>query len=165
MTVRYAIEEDISLIRELTFKVWPQTYANLLTKEQIDYMLSLMYSEESLRQQMKDGAQFIIVYENDLPVGFASIKQTDITTYKLDKIYILQSQQGKGTGKFLLHHIINEIQKRNATILWLQVKRDNPARSFYEKNGFKVKGEADFDIGNGYFMKDYIMEKDITIKA
>jgi ribosomal protein S18 acetylase RimI-like enzyme len=160
-TIREAIQKDIPLIRELTYKVWPQTYVSMLSKEQIDYMLTLMYSQESLEKQMKEGSQFFIVSDNDEPVGFASIKQTDSSSFKLDKIYILQSQQGKGTGRCVLDHIIREIQKKGATTFWLQVKRDNPARSFYEKNGFVVTREADFDIGNGYFMRDFIMEKNI----
>ena len=46
-----------------------------------------------------------------------------------------------------------------ATSLQLQVNRDNAAKSFYEKLGFVILKEADFDIGNGYFMRDYVMEK------
>lgn len=160
-SVREATETDIHLIRELTYKVWPQTYANMLSKEQIDYMLNLMYSEESLKQQMQEGSQFLIISDKEEPVGFASVKQTDSTTFKLDKIYILQSQQGKGTGRFFLDYIIKEKQKKGASKLWLQVKRDNPARNFYEKYGFEITREADFDIGNGYYMQDYIMEKNI----
>ena len=32
-------------------------------------------------------------------------------------------------------------------------------RSFYEKLGFAVIKEEDIDIGNGYFMIDFVMEK------
>ena len=81
------------------------------------------------------------------------------TTWKLHKIYILATQQGKGTGKFVIDHIIKEIKLQGAIALQLQVNRNNKARSFYEKLGFVVIDEADFDIGNGYFMNDYVMEK------
>jgi len=33
------------------------------------------------------------------------------------------------------------------------------AKNFYEKLGFVVIEEKDFDIGNGHFMNDYVMEK------
>jgi len=72
--IRYATTADIPLIRELTFKVWPQTYADILTPAQIDYMLVLMYSNESLEKQMRDGCRFIIVYNDNEPVGFASFQ-------------------------------------------------------------------------------------------
>lgn len=154
-----ATDKDIPLIRELTFKVWPQTYATILTQNQIEYMLEMMYSEESLLKQMSDNCRFIIIYDDKEPAGFASYQLTDNSTYKLHKIYILPSQQGKGTGKFLVDYIIDDIKHKKGSSLQLQVNRNNRAKSFYEKLGFKVIREADFDIGNGYFMNDYIMEK------
>lgn len=162
-TVRKASIEDIPLIRELTFKVWPQTYAQLLTQEQIDYMLKLMYSEASLQKQIEaDGITFIIINDEHTPVAFAAYNEVKPTIWKLHKIYILQSQQGKGTGRFIIDYIITKIKALNATALQLQVKRDNPAQYFYKKLGFEIIETADFDIGNGYFMKDYIMELAIT---
>ena len=151
--------EQIPLIRELTFRVWPQTYADILTQDQIDYMLELMYSEASLKKQIKAGSQFIIVYEDETPVGFAAYEETEPKIYKLHKIYILPSQQGKGTGRFVIDHIISEIKNKKATALQLQVNRYNNAKQFYEKLGFTVLYEADFDIGDGYFMNDYVMER------
>jgi len=159
--IRIATSSDIPLIRELTFNVWPQTYAAIISKEQIEFMLEMMYSEASLQQQMKEGYQFIIVYDEAEPVGFASYQKTEPAIFKLHKIYILPSQQGKGTGRFVIDHIISEIQQQGATALQLQVNRNNKARNFYEKLGFAVIQEADFDIGNGYFMNDYVMEKKV----
>jgi GNAT superfamily N-acetyltransferase len=161
-TVRKASADDIPLIRELTFKVWPQTYAQLLTKEQIDYMLTMMYSEASLQKQIEeDCITFIIVYDEQIPVAFAAYNEVKPQLWKLHKIYILQSQQGKGTGRFIIDYILTEIKIFKAAALQLQVKRDNPAQQFYKKLGFEIIETADFDIGNGYFMKDYIMQLDL----
>ena len=158
--IRKALVEDIPVIRELTFRVWPQTYASIISQEQIDYMLEMMYSEASLAKQMtEEGCTFIIVYENGNPVGFASFAETEPGIWKLHKIYILQNQQGKGTGKFVINHIISTIKERKAEALQLQVNRHNKAKEFYERLGFTVLKIADFDIGNGYFMNDYVMEK------
>ena len=158
-SIRKATTKDIPLIRELTFKVWPQTYSSILSQAQIDYMLDKMYSPLSLQQQMNNGSQFIFVYENKEPVGFAAYFEKSPSVYKLDKIYVLPSQQGKGTGRFIIDHIIDEIKNTGANALQLQVNRFNKARNFYEKLGFVVIEEKDFDIGNGYFMNDYIMER------
>ena len=162
ITIRNATINDIELIRELTFKVWPQTYSSIISKEQIDYMLEMMYSNKSLALQMAEGSQFIIVQDTKRPVGFASYKPVAINIYKLDKIYILQTQQGKGIGKFVIDYILQQIKDRGAESLQLQVNRNNiNAKSFYEKIGFSIIQEADFEIGNGYFMNDYVMEKKI----
>ena len=158
--IRKAITKDIPLIRQLTFKVWPQTYAAILSQQQVDYMLEMMYSEPALKKQMTDDAcQFIIVYDASEPVGFAAYQEIKPTAWKLHKIYILSSQQGKGIGKFVIDYITKEIQEKGATVLQLQVNRHNKAKGFYEKIGFSVIEEADFDIGNGFFMNDYVMEK------
>jgi len=158
--IRKAVTEDIPLIRELTFRVWPQTYAFILSQEQIDYMLEMMYSESSLQKQMSEqGCQFIIAYEDGNPVGFASYSEEESRRWKLNKIYILQNQQGKGTGKFVINHIIEEIKKRNAASLFLQVNQNNKAKIFYERLGFTEVDFINLDIGNGFFMNDFIMEK------
>src|SRR6187455_86389 len=147
--IKKAGASDIPLIRELTFRVWPQTYASILSQEQIDYMLEMMYSESSLKKQMtEDGCQFIIVYENGNPVGFASYSEEEPKRWKLNKIYVLQNQQGKGTGKYMINYIIEEIKKQHAN-------------TFYEKLGFTEIDFINLDIGNGYFMNDYVMEKKI----
>jgi len=156
---------DIPLIRELTFRVWPQTYAGILSQEQIDYMLEMMYSETSLNKQMtEDGCQFIIVYEDGNPVGFASYSEEEARRWKLNKIYVLQNQQGKGTGKYVINFIIEEIKKQNANSLFLQVNRYNNAKAFYEKLGFTEIDFINLDIGNGYFMNDYVMEKKLKVE-
>jgi len=162
-TIRRATGKDIPLIRELCFRVWPQTYASILSQEKIDYMLELMYSSDSLQKQMDDGSQFIFVYDEEEPVGFAAYLKKDPSVFKLDKIYVLPSQQGNGTGRFVIEYIINEIKQKGATALQLQVYRQNKARNFYEKLGFAIIEEKDFDIGQGFFMNDYVMEKKLTI--
>jgi ribosomal protein S18 acetylase RimI-like enzyme len=157
--IRKALTADIPVIRDLTFRIWPQTYSPILSRAQIDYMLEMMYSESSLTRQMtEEGCRFIIVYENNIPVGFASYSETENRIWKLHKIYVLPEQQGNGIGKLMLNYIIEEIKKQNARALQLQVNRYNKAKDFYEKLGFTVFKTADFDIGNGYFMNDYIME-------
>lgn len=175
LSVTKATPADIPLIRQLTFAIWPQTYGSIISQEQIDYMLEMMYSPEVLQKQIEEeGCTFIIVYDYSEPVGFASFAQltepgghpadneTEPTIWKLNKIYILPSQQGKGTGKFTINYIVDEIKVKGAKALQLQVNRENKAKDFYEKLGFKIIQTADFDIGNGYFMNDYVMELPIS---
>ena len=161
-SIRNASIADIPLIRELNLQVWPQTYASILSEAQISYMLDMMYSEASLEKQMAEGCQFVIVYDEDIPVGFASYQEITPAVFKLHKIYVLVSQQGKGTGRFLLDHVVNAAQERGGSSLQLQVNLNNKAKNFYEKLDFTVIDQVNIDIGNGYFMNDYIMEKKIS---
>lgn len=161
LTLRRAYEKDIPLIRDMTMKVWPQTYSTILTPDQISYMLEMMYSEQSLSKQMKEQHEFIIVDDGNEPVGFASFSQTEPGIYKLHKIYILPALQGKGAGKFVIGEVIKAIARKGGKALQLNVNRNNKAKDFYEKLGFTVIREEDIDIGNNYFMNDYVMEKKI----
>jgi len=159
LSVTKATVTDIPLIRQLTLAIWPQTYSDIISKAQIDYMLNQMYNPTTLQKQMEeDGCTFIIVYDDKEPVAFASYNETEPAIWKLNKIYILYSQQGKGTGKFIINYIVDEIKEKQAKALQLQVNRQNKAKDFYERIGFKIIQTADFDIGNGYFMNDYVME-------
>jgi len=161
LQVRRAYQKDIPLIRKLSEEVWPQTYASILSQDQINYMFNLMYSEEMLSKQMKEKNEFVIVYDGRVPVGFASFGLLNKSIYKLHKIYILQTNQRKGTGKFLLEAIIKAVERKGGKTLQLNVNRNNTALHFYSKLGFSIIREEDIAIGEGYFMNDYVMEKSL----
>jgi len=161
-SIRSATTNDIELIRSLCFEVWPQTYASIISKEQIEYMLHCMYSPLSLQQQMEEGAHFILLYCNTQPVGFASYQAMTPTHCKLHKLYVLPPQQGKGGGRIMIQHILEKIKEKGMQHLELQVNRNNSAVTFYERLGFYKREIADFDIGNGFFMNDYIMQIDFV---
>jgi len=159
MTIRKAGSADASLIRDMAYEIWPQTYGRILSKDQLEYMLGLFYNEQKLKTEIEQGVEFLLAYEDVQPVGFASFSKTQHEVYKLHKIYVLSSQQGKGTGRFLINEVIKVIKQLGATALQLNVNRNNNAKLFYEKLGFLVIREEDIDIGNGFFMNDYVMEK------
>lgn len=161
LQIRQAGRDDVALISGLAHEIWPATYSRLMTREKLDYMLELIYSRHSLLQQIDKGHEFIIISNDGNDVGFASTGQLENGIFKLHKIYVLPGEQGKGTGRFMIDHIINDITIRGGTALRLNVKRDNPARHFYEKMGFVVIGEEDIDIGGGHFMEDFVMEKSL----
>lgn len=159
LSIRNATIKDIPLIRELNLKIWPKTYGAILSDAQIAYMLEMMYAPEVLRRQMEEpGHQFILCYDDEQPVAFASFAPLSEGAYKLHKIYVLPNQQGKGIGRYMIDHISGELKKQNIPYLYLNVNRYNPAKSFYEKIGFTVAYEEDIDIGGGYFMNDYILK-------
>lgn len=161
LTIRPATVDDIPLIRELCFQVWPQTYAAILPPAQIEFMLAWMYNEDTLRQQIKEGVHWLLCFDGNDGVGFAAVTDHGKGEFKLDKIYILPAHQGKQAGRRMLEHITALIKPLGAHSLTLQVNRRNPAKRFYEKNGFVVKEAKCTDIGQGFVMDDYVMELNI----
>jgi ribosomal protein S18 acetylase RimI-like enzyme len=157
MTIRTATINDLVTIEKLAYEIWPGAYGHILSADQLNYMLQLIYSQTSLQNQLlQQQHNFLIVEWDGEPVGFADYSEYAPGVYKLNKIYVHDSMQGKGVGKALIDHVIKKI---TAHTLRLNVNRHNKARNFYEKLGFVVTGEEDIDIGNGYFMNDYVMEK------
>jgi GNAT superfamily N-acetyltransferase len=160
LLIRPADLDDINIIGFLAQQIWPGTYGDILSPEQLKYMLKLIYSPRSLHRQIVDEHhRFLIVEQEEEPIGFASWSATaDTGVYKLHKLYVLPGRQGKGLGRTLLQFIFETIRPEGAARLRLNVNRHNKARQFYERIGFTVIGEEDIDIGHGYFMNDFIME-------
>ncbi len=161
LRIRRASEKDIPLIRDLSLKVWPATYQLIISPAQIDYMMEMMYSGDSLKEQMQQNHEFIIVSDGPEPIGFASFGLIEPGTYKLHKLYILPGNQGKGAGRFVIEQILNAIIRKGGHSLRLNVNRNNKALNFYEKLGFLKINEEVLDIGSGYVMDDYVMEKTV----
>jgi GNAT superfamily N-acetyltransferase len=159
-SIRPAELEDINTIGFLAQQIWPDTYGKIISPEQMQYMINLFYSPASLRRQIvEDHHRFVIVEQDEEAIGFASWSEmAGPGLYKLHKLYVSPGIQGRGLGRAVLQFIYDTIRPEGATGLRLNVNRYNKARQFYERVGFSVIGEEDVDIGNGYFMNDYIME-------
>lgn len=160
--IRKADHTDIPVISTLAHAIWPDAYGTILSEAQLKHMLDLFYSHGSLQKQFEENHIFLLALMNAETVGFASYSHGDKAgTFKVHKLYVHPMLHGKGFGKKLLDRIIKDVKPLGATTLRLNVNRHNPAKGFYEKYGFKVTGEEDVAIGEGYFMNDYVMEKSI----
>jgi GNAT superfamily N-acetyltransferase len=179
MMLRTATLSDRALIRSISERTWPSTYGHIISQEQIDFMLDWMYSDESLEKQMDSDCVFYIASikkENEQwdDVGFCSVGPEEeekveekdnnssenakgAKSHKLNKLYVLPAAQGTGTGKALLVKAIEFAKAAGSSSIFLQVNKHNDAYSFYLKQGFIKEAEFKFDIGNGFYMDDYVM--------
>jgi len=160
ITLRKAKEQDIEIIRDIASATWPSTYLDLIGQAQIDYMLDKMYNKGELLKQFMEGHIFLIAEEGENQFGFAgySIIEHDTRIYKLHKLYVLPSAHGKGVGKILINEVFNQVKDAGGSALQLNVNKHNKAKNFYLKGGFTIKESVKLDIGEGYFMDDYVME-------
>ena len=168
LIIRPATLSDRALIRSISERTWPSTYGHIISQEQIDFMLEWMYSDASLEKQMNTGCEFFIANLNGDDVGFCSVspeeeennsteKVAGAKSHKLNKLYVLPIAQGTGAGKALLNKSIEVAKASGSSSLFLQVNKQNDAYTFYLKHGFVKEQEFKFDIGNGFFMDDYVM--------
>lgn len=153
-------KEQLSIVRDLAYTIWPSSYGKILSEAQLDYMLDTFYSIGNLQKQMDVGQVFELVVENNNFIGFVSYefncKQTELL--KLHKIYLLPETQGKGFGKSMIDEVIIIAKSNNQKGIYLNVNKYNIAKFFYEKVGFTIVKEEVIDIGNGFVMDDYVME-------
>ena len=146
---------QLNKVRDLAHHIWNDHYPAIIGQEQVDYMLNEMYDLSSLERQFNEGDKFYLVRDSNQDLGFASISMREDGSWFLNKLYVDTKNQRSGIGRNLLDRIIslNKIK-----VLRLQVNRQNyKAINFYFKYGFVIEKVADFDIGNGYFMNDFIM--------
>jgi len=163
MKIRLATKQDIPAIRHIAHETWPVAYAQIITKEQLDYMLALIYSNQALEEQFNNGHYFFMaVGDDNQPIGFAGTSETEPgKSWKLHKLYVLPGVQKSGAGKALMQAVVDIAKAHHATQLLLNVNRSNPAYNYYIKSGFEVAETVDIPIGGGFFMNDYIMKKQI----
>jgi GNAT superfamily N-acetyltransferase len=128
-------------------------------------MLDQRYGPETILRQMESGEAWWDKLEIDGRLaGFAQYEPgTRPASMKLDKIYLHPRHRGKGFGSALLAHVEAAARDRGVRTLYLQVNKGN-SRSIavYRRNGFDVTDTVRVDIGAGFYMDDYVMEKAVT---
>jgi len=160
MKILVATKEQLLIIQELAYKIWPDAYSEILSDAQLDYMLTNFYALSALEEQLAQGHIFLLAEEEGVFYGFAAYELNckNSQKTKLHKIYVMPNTQGKGIGKLLLNEVENKARKAQNTHLFLNVNKYNKAQSFYQKQNFKIILEEVIPIGNGYVMDDYVME-------
>ena len=151
-----ATGKDIKRISALAKIVWNQHYPAIISQQQIEYMLHLMYSDASLQEQMESkGHLFFLILQGEEAVGFISVSNENGNEWFLNKFYINQDVAAKGIGALAFEELKRIIHPTKIT---LTVNRQNfKSINFYFKHNFKIEEVADFDIGNGYVMNDFVM--------
>ena len=169
VSIRKAGKEDLPLIHDMADVVFRHTYKDILSPEQMEYMMEWMYSLPNLERQLLEGHTYYIASIGGVPAGYVSIQGpadpgASPQVFHLQKIYVMPGAQKQGLGLKLL-----EKAKEHARSLGggaqcrieLNVNRGNGAVGFYEKMGFRILRQGDFPIGGGFYMNDYIMGLDI----
>ena len=156
-----ANSSHLTIIKDLAYAIWPSAYSEILSSEQLAYMLELFYSERALNLQMEEKKHIFYLAKNDIDkyVGFVAYEiNCEPHKTKIHKIYVLPETQGTGVGKFLFNLVVEKAKEHSQKAIFLNVNKYNIAKQFYEKLGFEITNEEVIDIGNDYIMDDYVME-------
>lgn len=161
--------DDLQKISDMAQVVFRHTYREILSPEQMEYMMDMMYSMPNLLKQIEEGHHYYIAYEDNVPVGYVSVQHEGadsegVEVYHLHKIYVMPDAQGKGTGMRLFNRAADHVREAcggKTARIELNVNKYNKSVEFYRHIGMKVLLEEDFPIGNGFYKTDYIMGLDL----
>jgi len=149
---------DFQQVYQLASEIWNDNYKGIISQEQIDYMLNMMYNSERLQQDLDDNYQWEFIYNNDSLIGYLAYVIIDDRVF-LSKIYLKTSAQGLGLGKLALNQVKKFAKNNNCSAVYLTVNKGNEKGvRAYKKFGFTIIAEEITDIGDGYVMDDYVFE-------
>ena len=155
--------ESLQIIRDIAADIWPKTFAEILSPEQIAYMMEMMYAPEVMEKELATGYHFEIIRIDGSPSGYFSWSPCDAPmTAKLHKLYLLQKFHSMGIGSTMLKQV--EMRAKNAGFARLRLnvnKYNERAKKSYIRNDFTTVDSVKIDIGNGFFMDDFVMEKSL----
>ena len=164
ISIRLLGKDELKLVRKVADIVWPVTFKEILSPEQIDYMMEMMYAAKVMDKEFDEGIHFYGVFDGTDAVGYLIWGHYDGApqTAKLHKCYLLTDYQGKGIGSMMLQTAKAFAREAGYKHLRLNVNRQNAkAIKAYVRNDFKTIETVDNPIGNGFYMNDYVMETDL----
>ena len=157
---------ELQAVRDIVNSVWPPTFREILSPEQITFMMKMMYAPEVMERELDEGIYFEILSLDGEDAGFISYGRYEgqPETVKLHKCYLLEKFQGQGHGSAMLRHAALAARQMGAKYLRLNVNKHNEkAIRAYQRNGYVTVESVKNDIGKGFFMDDYVMEKRLEI--
>lgn len=157
---RKATASDAEEIERLATEIWNEHYISIISQEQIDYMLDLMYSKQSIIKQMEEGCEFTLAFVNNTLEGYISIEESkkEAGEFFLHKFYVRKDARGTGLGENMFNYVFG--YKPQKKLVRLFVNRENfKSINFYFKMGFVIERVINQNIGKGFYMNDFIMIK------
>ncbi len=161
IVIRRAGRDDIVPIIHLAQRIWRAHYPGIISTEQIEFMLSSMYSPERIAAETTElSVTYLLAEQERTAIGFAAVGPADEpTTAKLHKLYVLPEHQGNGVGRALMNAVLAAARAMGRDRLILAVNKGNQkAIATYAKWGFRQRDAVKVEIGGGFIMDDYILE-------
>lgn len=150
----------LEAIEALADEIWREYYTPLIGAAQVDYMVAKFQRAPAMQGQIRDGYEYFLVRRDGCDVGYLAVQpQPTEGLLFISKLYLHKSVRGSGTGRACMAFIERLAHQRGLDRLWLTVNKGNPAVKVYERFGFSIVRAVVMDIGGGFVMDDYRMEK------
>ncbi len=158
-------QADFATVAALAREIWLAHYTTIISKEQIDYMLEGRFTPQNLARYLDAADRWMHVLRVDgVAVGYLSYALTATPReMKLEQLYLLPALHGRGLGRLMMERVETHARELGCDTIMLQVNKCNTtAARVYFASGFTVRSEVVIDIGRGYVMDDYLLEKKLA---
>jgi ribosomal protein S18 acetylase RimI-like enzyme len=153
--------EECEALAALAREIWEEWFTPIIGANQVAYMLEKFQSATAIWSQIQDGMRYFVVNHKQNPVGYYAIKKEETRLF-LSKIYLKRSMRGIGAGAWMLSECAKKAKAENLSSIYLTVNKGNEkAIRFYERYQFKKMISLEKDIGRGFIMNDWLMEKSL----
>jgi diamine N-acetyltransferase len=154
---------QLDAIARLAREIWYEYYVPLIGRAQVDYMVSKFQSSAAMAQQLHEGYEYFMTERDGQCIGYCAVQpQPEEGSLFLSKLYLKSDARGAGTGRVCMEFIEQLARRRGLKQLWLTVNKGNPAVRAYERLGFRIAADLVMDIGGGFVMDDFRMEKQLA---
>ncbi len=155
-------ENLINAICQLADEVWREHYLPILGLVQVEYMLDKFQSKRAITSQIEEGYLYYLLKSPAGWVGYLGLVVREDELF-LSKLYIVRRHRGKGFGRQSIDFIETMAKTRGLPKISLLVNKHNASSlEAYRKFGFSLVNSVIQDIGNGFVMDDYLMEKRVS---
>ncbi len=158
-------EAQMKILADVAKEIWNEYYPGIITVEQVNYMVEKYQAADAITKQITDeGYQYFMMLCGEEVMGYLGVK-TDGDKLFLSKLYLKKKFRGKGYFSKMLLFAEHHAKKERLESLYLTVNKHNDSSiAVYQKKGFAITKEQKTDIGNGFVMDDYVMEKTLPLE-
>ena len=154
-------QEKIREMSEMASSIIREHFDPLIGKDQNDYMISLFQTPTAIADQLRAGYRYYFVQKSGKNIGFVAFYPKGEAMY-LSKFYLYKAMRGCGYSRQMLSFVIDESKKEKCSCIELNVNKHNSACKAYDHLGFKIIRSEKNDIGNGFYMDDYVYRYDLS---
>lgn len=163
-------EQQLELAK-LADEIWHEYWPALIGTDQADYMVDNFQSIEAIKRDMaENGYEYWFLEAADgngekRVVGYTGgHDEPETNRYFISKIYLLADERGRGFASRTIAFYENLCRERGFRAMYLTVNKGNELGiRAYRGKGFETIEAVETDIGSGYIMDDYIMEKPVAL--
>jgi ribosomal protein S18 acetylase RimI-like enzyme len=168
ITITALAQSDVEALCSLACDIWRQHYPPIIGTAQTEYMLAQRYASSVVRRELAEGrVWWDVLHERGHMVAFASsFPGAAAREMKLDKLYVRPDRQRQAYGGMLIAHTCARAKRLGYERVVLAVNKHNAnAIAAYLKHGFRIREAVIKEIGSGFIMDDYIMERMVSSPA